>query len=152
MTTKCIVFNRADGGITIRNPALAERKTGESEVDFLARIADAHPVKTGEIARTVIEKASAPTDYSYRDAWTFGAQKFGVDMPKAREIQRDRLRRDRAPLMAALDVEWSRAMAKGDATVAQEVEAKRQALRDLPANPAIDAALTPDALKLIKAN
>jgi fibronectin type 3 domain-containing protein len=70
-----------------------------------------------------------------------------VDMTKAREIKRDQLRAERRPLLEQLDVEFMRAQEQGDQTKADEIAAKKQALRDVTADPAIDAATTPDELK-----
>jgi len=70
-----------------------------------------------------------------------------TDMTKAREIKRDQLRAERKPLLEKLDVEFMRAQEQGDQTKADEIAAKKQALRDVTADPAIDAATTPDELK-----
>lgn len=69
-----------------------------------------------------------------------------IDMDKARAIHRARLRTARAPLLAALDLAWMRAAEAGDTKRAAAIAAEKQALRDLPASPAIDAAETPEAL------
>jgi len=67
-----------------------------------------------------------------------------IDMPAAREILRERIRVKRAPLLAALDVEFLRAQEAGADTA--DIVSRKQALRDLPQAPAIDAAATPDDL------
>ena len=70
-----------------------------------------------------------------------------VNMAKARDIHRQRLREARAPLFNALDVAFQRAMETGADTA--EIVAKKQALRDVTADPAIDAAQTTDELKAV---
>ena len=70
-----------------------------------------------------------------------------VNMEKARDIHRQRLREARAPLFNALDVAFQRAMETGADTA--EIVAKKQALRDVTADPAIDAAQTTDELKAV---
>ena len=70
-----------------------------------------------------------------------------VNMEKARNIHRDRMREARAPLFNALDVAFQRAMETGADTA--EIVAKKQALRDVTADPAIDAAQTTDELKAV---
>ena len=60
------------------------------------------------------------------------------DMPKARECHRNHLRRLRAHALPQLDAQWMRAAGQGGDAAA--VEAKRQAWRDAPADPRIDAA------------
>lgn len=68
-----------------------------------------------------------------------------INLDKAREIHRDRIRQARTPLLAAKDVEFQRALETGADTAA--IVAEKQALRDAPAAPEIDAASTPEELK-----
>ena len=70
---------------------------------------------------------------------------FGIDMTKAKEIHRDNIRYAREPLLAALDIEFQRALEAGTSTT--DIVAKKQALRDAPADLAITAASDTDALK-----
>lgn len=72
-----------------------------------------------------------------------------VNMDKAKEIQRNNLRKERAPLLAALDVEFMRAVENNDATLQETIREKKQLLRDAPSSPEIDAAQTPDELKAV---
>ena len=68
-------------------------------------------------------------------------------MTKARECARQRLRAERAPLLAAEDLKVSKALVAEDRAAAEAAEAERQRLRDITALPAIDAAKTPEELK-----
>ena len=70
---------------------------------------------------------------------------FGVDMAKAREIHKTKIREARTPLLAALDVEFQKAQETSASTT--DIVAKKQALRDAPADSGIDAASDTDALK-----
>tara|TARA_R100001163_G_C4944318_1_gene114781 strand:+ start:90 stop:347 length:258 start_codon:yes stop_codon:yes gene_type:complete len=63
---------------------------------------------------------------------------FGVDMTMAKEIHRDQIRYARETKLAELDVEFQRAQETGADTSA--IVAKKQALRDAPADSAIDSA------------
>lgn len=72
-----------------------------------------------------------------------------VNMTKAREIKKDMIRADRAPLLAALDVEYMRAVETGDTVKQAEIAAKKQALRDATKDAAIASAQTPDQLKAV---
>ena len=93
---------------------------------------------------TIIEDADIPTR-NYRDAWADGSGTAIIhDMTKAAEIMRDKLRIARAPLLTALDVEMSRAF--DDKVLQAEIEAKRQALRDVTIAPAIENAKNIEAL------
>ena len=70
---------------------------------------------------------------------------INVNMTKARDIHRDKVRQARNPRLAAKDVEFQRALETGANTAA--IVAAKQALRDAPASAAIEAATTPDELK-----
>ena len=70
---------------------------------------------------------------------------FGIDMAKAREIHKTKIREARSPKLAELDVEFQRALETGASTT--DIVAKKQALRDAPADAGIAAASDADALK-----
>ena len=59
-------------------------------------------------------------------------------MAKAREVHKDNIRTARTPKLQELDVEFQRALESGASTT--DIVAKKQALRDAPADSAIDAA------------
>lgn len=175
MTTKCIVLHRPDGGITIRHPApharlvkveggdpvpLSQISTkidpadpsiqyAETEDEFLERVRTSARRHKNATGHDIVEAAVVPADITFRDAWSFDGKQFGVKMDEAKEIWRDRLRKEREPLLAALDVEFIRALEAGADTKA--IAAEKQRLRDVTALPAIDAAQTPDELKAIRA-
>ena len=70
---------------------------------------------------------------------------FGGDMAKAREIHKNNIRSARSPKLAELDVEFQKALETGASTT--DIVAKKQALRDAPADSGIAAASNTDALK-----
>ena len=70
---------------------------------------------------------------------------FGIDMAKAREIHKGNIRAAREPKLAELDIEFQKALETGASTTA--IVAKKQALRDAPADSGIAAASDADALK-----
>jgi hypothetical protein len=70
---------------------------------------------------------------------------FGVDMAKAREIHKTNIRAAREPKLAELDVEFQKALETGASTT--DIVAKKQALRDAPADSEITSAADTDALK-----
>jgi len=70
---------------------------------------------------------------------------FGVDMAKAREIHKTKIRNARTPKLAELDIEFQKALETGASTT--DIVAKKQALRDAPADSGIAAASDTDALK-----
>jgi len=72
-----------------------------------------------------------------------------VNMTKAVEIKKEQIRAERDPKLAALDVEFMRAVEAGDTAKQAEISTKKQALRDATDDPAIAAATTPDELKAV---
>ena len=70
---------------------------------------------------------------------------FGIDMAKAREIHKTNIRIARTPKLQELDIEFQKAQETSADTSA--IVAKKQALRDAPADSGIASASTTDALK-----
>ena len=70
---------------------------------------------------------------------------FGIDMAKAREIHKTNIRTSRTPKLQELDVEFQKALETSADTSA--IVAKKQALRDAPADSGIASASTADELK-----
>ena len=70
---------------------------------------------------------------------------FGIDMAKAREIHKTNIRQARSPKLAELDIEFQKALETGASTT--DIVAKKQALRDAPADSGIVAASDEASLK-----
>ena len=70
---------------------------------------------------------------------------FGIDMAKAKEIHKNKIREARTDKFNELDVEFTKALEIGSDTT--EIKNKKQALRDAPADSAINSANTTDELK-----
>ena len=68
-----------------------------------------------------------------------------VDMAKAKEVHKKNIRDARAPKLAALDVDFQRALETSSGTAL--IVANKQALRDAPAAAGIATATTTDELK-----
>lgn len=68
-----------------------------------------------------------------------------IDIDKAKAITKSRLRAERAPLLAALDVAFQRALESGSDTAA--IVAEKQRLRDI--TNLVDACTTTDELKAL---
>jgi len=70
-----------------------------------------------------------------------------INMDKAKDIWRDKMRDARKPLLQQLDVEFQRALEQNVDTSA--IVAKKQELRDITSHPDIEAAQTPEDLKKV---
>ena len=66
-------------------------------------------------------------------------------MAVAKEIHKTNIRNARTPKLAELDIEFQKALETGASTT--DIVAKKQALRDAPADSGIAAASDADALK-----
>ena len=68
-----------------------------------------------------------------------------IDMAKAKEIHKNNIRNARTPKLAELDIEFQKALETGSST--SDIVAKKQALRDAPADSGIDSATDEAGLK-----
>lgn len=68
-----------------------------------------------------------------------------VNMNKAKDIWKEKLREERAPLLNALDVKFQRALEDGLDT--SDIVAQKKALRDVTVHPDLLNAQTPEELK-----
>lgn len=92
---------------------------------------------------------TVPADRVFRGAWQLSGDAVEIDMAKARDIHRDRLRAERAPRLSDLDAAWFRAAEAGDTDAQTAIAEVKQALRDVTADPRIQVAATPDELKAL---
>ena len=90
-----------------------------------------------------------PAEKAFRDAWTVVDDgPITINLEKAKDVCRDKIMRDRASILEDLDTQYIRALERGDDV--SEIVAQKQALRDAPALPSIDAVTEPEQLKLIQ--
>ena len=68
-----------------------------------------------------------------------------INMAVAKEIHKTNIRNARTPKLAELDIEFQKALETGASTT--DIVAKKQALRDAPADSAIDSATDESDLK-----
>jgi hypothetical protein len=121
----------------------------ETEDKFVRRIMEKDVPSTAREA-LIIDDSLIPADRTFRAAWTRDVGRLvSIDMSKAREIHRDRMRSARGPKLRELDVAYQRADEAGDIDQKRTIAAEKQTLRDITAHPDIDNAMTPDALKAI---
>ena len=97
----------------------------------------------------VLNRSEIPDMRNFRAAWRDGSNKVDTDMEHAREIQKDRLRFLRQPLLEQLDMEYMRADEIGDRTAKTRIALEKQQLRDVTLDPAISLATTPEELAAV---
>lgn len=103
--------------------------------------------KAKVVAHKPIDPAAIPASRDFRNAWVLNGSVIEHDMDKARDIQRDRLRDAREPMLAALDIAYVQADEAGDAKAKADIAAQKQVLRDVTKDAAIDAATSVEGLK-----
>ncbi len=88
-----------------------------------------------------------PNDRHFRGAWSLSGSVISEDIDAAKVMFRDKVRAVRGPLLEAEDVVYMKALETDDADAKAVSVAKKVALRDAPANSAIDAATDITTLK-----
>ena len=105
---------------------------------LLTKIGDGVQVSTFANEADLIEAAQNPDAKVYEDwqlpdrefinAWTIDAT---IDLERAKDVWRNKMRPVRDARLKQLDLEWMRAMEIGDTVAATAVAAKKQELRDI---------------------
>lgn len=139
-----IIYTNQEGGCSIVIPA---PDTGLTIEEVAARsVPPGTPYK-------IVPVSEIPTDRTYRNAFVADVVngKVDHDMVKACEIHKNHMRRVRTPLMAALDTAYMRADEKGASGNAEKatITSQKKALRDVTADPGIEAATTVAELKAV---
>ena len=89
--------------------------------------------------------ATVPSDRHFRNAWSLSGKTITEDLTASKVIFKDKIREIRKPLLEALDGEFQLALETGASTT--DIVAKKNALRDAPADSGITSASDADALK-----
>jgi hypothetical protein len=134
-----IAIKRTDGGVSIMDL--------QQGADINAEIEKWETSGFKAISWREIAETDIPADRTFRVALTDNGVQLTHDMPKARDIWRDKMRAARASLFANLDEQLMQALERGQPTAA--IAARKQALRDVTADPAIEAAQTLEQLKAV---
>ena len=125
-STKRIIWTEPSGQVAVLYPVLPVEdciKDVPSGLDFF-----------------IIQDNEIPKNTFFERAWKIVDGKIEMDIAKAREVHREHVRNARANKLAELDVEFQRALETSADTTS--IVSKKKALRDAPANTAIDAANT----------
>ncbi len=112
-----IIFTNSNGGVSVCIP------TGELDI---------HAVKAKDTPSTsiIVQDSELPqADNDFFNAWELADGVVTVNLDKAKEITKARLRAEREPLLAAQDVLFQRAQETGGDTSA--IVAEKQRLRDV---------------------
>lgn len=151
------ILTRPDGSVMVVHPAPKSRRPGEDDETFaartLARTLEANPEWRAYPVTAVPREELEPllANRRFRGAWRRSGHTCAVDMPAARAIWLDEVRRERAPKLTKSDVDFVRAQESGDVARQERVKIYRQSLRDITATerPRVDACATPEALEAL---
>jgi hypothetical protein len=134
--TQAIIFTNDNGGVSTCIP------TGEISIDAVMT----KDVPAGRGAR-IVNLSDLPNQHQdFYNAWEMDATSVTVNLDKAKELTKKRLRAERAPLLEAQDVLFQRALESGADTTA--IVAEKNRLRDITT--LADAATTLEGLRAIK--
>jgi hypothetical protein len=129
-----IIFTNDNGGVSTTIP------TGEISIEAVL----AKDCPKGAI---IVDSNTLPNQHNdFYDAWELADGKVEVNVAKAKEITKARLRNERTPLLAAQDVAFQRAQEAGSDTTA--IVAEKNRLRDITA--LADLETTLEGLRAIK--
>lgn len=133
--TQVIVFTNENGGVSTCIP------TGELPIEAVkAKDTPSHSI--------IVDVSELPqgVDAEFYDAWELADGVVSVNLDKAKELTKNRLRAEREPLLAAQDVAFQRALEEGGKT--DEIIAEKQRLRDI--TKLADSAASTEELRAIK--
>lgn len=131
-----IVYSNPDDSVAVIAPSPAYAGT-------MSELAAA--IVPSGIPFAIVADTDMPKDRTFRDAWRYGDDGIYHDIETAKTIWRNKWRAARTPLLAKLDIEMLQALGVGDSAKVAEIEAKKQALRD------VTQTALPDDIEGIKA-
>ena len=129
-----IIFTNNNGGVSVCIP------TGELSIEEVK-------TKDTPAGSIIVDQNTLPNaDNDFFDAWELSDSTVSVNLSKAKEITRKRLRAQREPLLTAQDVLFQRALETAADTTA--IVAEKQRLRDITNQ--VDLATTTAELRGMK--
>jgi hypothetical protein len=114
--TQAIVFTNSNGGVSVCIP------TGELSIEAVQ-------AKDTPIGSVIVNTSDLPTDDYFFDAWELTNGVITINLTKAKEITKNRLRAKREPLLAAQDVLFQRAL-ESNSNIS-DIVAEKQRLRNI---------------------
>lgn len=112
-----IIFTNENGGVSVCVP------TGELDIQAVK-------VKDTPSHSIIVQDSELPqADNDFFDAWELNNGVVSVNLAKAKEITKKRLRAEREPLLAAQDVAYMKALEAGAETAT--IVAEKNRLRDI---------------------
>ena len=130
--SQIIIYSQENGKVAVCYP------TGEIPIDEVLS-------KDCPEGAIIVDSNVLPEDHSFFSAWELTGSTITININKAKEITKDRLRAERKPLLEAQDVAFQRALESNADT--SSIVAEKQRLRDITNQ--VDTANTVEELKSI---
>tara|TARA_R110002020_G_scaffold58106_2_gene159492 strand:+ start:486 stop:950 length:465 start_codon:yes stop_codon:yes gene_type:complete len=141
MSDKRIVYQGEDGIARIVVPTKEYKGTME---DLLKKVVPEDCLDSADI----VEADTIPNDRTFRNAWTTSKGKSAeIDLSKAKEEAKIKVRQARTPKFAELDVAYQRADEDSDADTKKAIADKKKVARDATKDTKITDADSIDKLK-----
>lgn len=128
-----IIYTRPDGGLSVIVPATKkslEKSLGSlTDAEYEAHVRE-RSIPDDAVTERSIKPEDMPVDREFRNAWcdVTPESRIDIDCTKAKDIQLEKMRRERDELFEPLDKEFMLALEKGQDTKA--IAAKKEALRN----------------------
>ena len=139
---KYLIQNK-DGSVLIMTTTADDISVGDEIAKW------SNEEKDNAILYKELNESDIPEDRYFRDSWVHSDDRIVIDMPKAVKIHTDRLREIRNEKLKELDILSARASESKDEVKLKFFLDKKQELRDVPTNPDILNAKTPEELKSV---
>lgn len=130
-----IIFTNEQGGVSVCIP------TGELPIEQVLT----KDCPTGAI---IVDNNTLPNEHNeFFNAWELNGSTVTVNLTKAKDIAKNNLRTERAPVLAALDIQFMRAVESGNTSQQAAIAEQKDELRNITAHSSITGATTVDGLK-----
>lgn len=92
---------------------------------------------------------TVPENRKFRDAWTLSGDVISIDIEKAKDIWKDKMRAARVARFTELDAQFFLALENGDDTKKAEITAKKQLLRNVTTLSSLTNATTVEEIEAV---
>lgn len=93
---------------------------------------------------STIESSRLQKDRIFRNAWNINGS---VNIEKAKEIWKNKIRTTRDKRLQELDIKWMKALERGEIKLASSIASDKQTLRDMPDREELQNCKTVDEIK-----
>jgi len=130
-----IIFTNENGGVSVCYP------TGELPIEQVL-------TKDCPEGAIIVDNDTLPNEHNeFFNAWELNNSTVTVNLTKAKDIVKSKLRIEREPVFAALDIQFMRAVESGNTTQQAAIAEQKDELRNITAHSSITGATTVDSLK-----